>query len=79
MLNLKGISYGDVDIFKSEIKYATLDTFLDFIYLGYSDYILFIDQLKKASDDFECETYYHCYSNAHTCDHYTTSLSDLVF
>ena len=45
MINLNGMSYGSQSIYASKIKYATIDTFLDYIYLGKSDYEQFTSML----------------------------------
>ena len=79
MVKLNNIYFGENNIHKSQIKYASLDTYLDYIYLGQTDYYIFVAHLLNISTDFECTSYYHCHSNSHTCEYYKDMLPDFVF
>ena len=45
MVNLSDLKYGDESISASKIKFAVIDSYLPYIYLGKSDYELFVNKL----------------------------------
>ena len=78
-LKLQQISYGNSVIDAGEAKYASLDSFTDYIYLSEADYAQFVQSVRDVSTDFDCPSHYLCHSNLHTCDYYSELLPDFIF
>ena len=76
---MNDVNYGGSDIKVSGIGYAILDTGLDHIYLGKSDYEFIKKQLEADfPDDFDCNKFAYCLSEQNFCDVYTRNMSSLM-
>ena len=77
---MRGVYYGDEDIQASNVQYAIIDSGTSLLYLGSSDYQVFLAKLidSERGDDLNCSDESYCYSDDYTCDYFTPYLESLT-
>jgi hypothetical protein len=81
-MKITDVHAGNYPVFTNKTTdVAVISTTDQYIWMPLDDWAIFTNQVKAASSDFTCTSYFpkSCYSMAHGCEYYWSALQNLTF